>query len=67
MHGRRSGRPRGASDRILTVSEASKSDILRCFNVPADKIIVTYNAIDERFRVEPRPRSMSSARASGIS
>jgi glycosyltransferase involved in cell wall biosynthesis len=40
------------ADRILTVSEASKSDILRRFNVPADKIIVTYNAIDELFLVE---------------
>jgi len=39
--------------RILTVSETSKRDILRYFNVPADKIDVIYNAIDERFRFDP--------------
>jgi glycosyltransferase involved in cell wall biosynthesis len=37
------------SDRILTVSEASKRDILRFFDIPADKVAVIYNAIDERF------------------
>lgn len=35
--------------RILTVSEASKRDILRFFNVPAEKVSVIYNAIDARF------------------
>ena len=42
------------SDRILTVSEASKRDILEFFPVPAEKITVIYNAIDERF-AEPPP------------
>jgi glycosyltransferase involved in cell wall biosynthesis len=42
-----------ASSRILTVSEASKRDILRFFDVPPEKISVIYNGIDERFRVEP--------------
>ena len=37
------------SDRILTVSEASKRDILRFFDVPPEKVVVIYNAIDERF------------------
>ena len=37
------------SDRILTVSEASKRDILHFFNVPPEKVVVVYNAIDERF------------------
>lgn len=41
------------AERVLTVSEASKSDILRCFDVPAEKIVVTYNAIDDRFLTEP--------------
>ncbi len=40
--------------RILTVSEASKRDILRFFHVPDSKIAVIYNAIDERFG-EPPP------------
>ena len=41
------------SARILTVSEASKRDILRYFRVPDSKIAVIYNAIDERFHEEP--------------
>jgi glycosyltransferase involved in cell wall biosynthesis len=41
------------SDRILTVSEASKRDILRFFNVRPEKIVVIPNAIDERFAIEP--------------
>ena len=41
------------SVRILTVSEASKRDILTYFRVPASKITVIPNAIDERFNEEP--------------
>ena len=41
------------SDRILTVSEASKRDILRFFDIPAEKVAVIYNAIDERFLAPP--------------
>jgi glycosyltransferase involved in cell wall biosynthesis len=41
------------STRILTVSEASKRDLLRFFNVSAAKIEVIPNAIDERFGVPP--------------
>jgi glycosyltransferase involved in cell wall biosynthesis len=37
------------SDRILTVSDASKRDILRFFDISAEKVAVIYNAIDERF------------------
>jgi glycosyltransferase involved in cell wall biosynthesis len=50
------------SDRILTVSEASKRDILRFFNVSPDKISVVYNAIDERFWVEPDPEDVARVR-----
>jgi glycosyltransferase involved in cell wall biosynthesis len=41
------------SARVLTVSEASKRDILHFFDVGADKVAVIQNAIDERFRVPP--------------
>ena len=41
------------SHRILTVSEASKRDIIHFFDVPPEKIVVVYNAIDERFRTAP--------------
>jgi len=37
------------ADRIFTVSEASKRDILSYFNVPKKKIVVVHNAIDEHF------------------
>ena len=50
------------SDRILTVSEASKRDILHFFNVPPEKIEVVYNAIDERFSREPDPADVSRVR-----
>jgi glycosyltransferase involved in cell wall biosynthesis len=50
------------SNRILTVSEASKRDIMRFFNVPADKIVVVYNAIDERFRVPPSEEAIARVR-----
>lgn len=41
------------SDRILTVSESSKRDILRFFDVAPDKITVIHNAIDDHFAVPP--------------
>ena len=41
------------ASRILTVSESSKRDILRFFPVDPGKITVIYNAIDERFRIQP--------------
>ena len=50
------------SDRILTVSEASKRDILHFFNVPPEKIAVVYNGIDERFSIEPSPEDMARVR-----
>ena len=37
------------ANRVLTVSEASKRDILRYFRIPERKIDVIYNAIDEQF------------------
>lgn len=39
--------------RILTVSEASKRDILRFFDIAPEKVQVIYNAIDERFLTPP--------------
>ena len=52
--------------RILTVSESSKRDILRFFDVPPEKIVVIYNAIDDRFGIEP-PRKTWCACASATS
>ncbi len=50
------------ADRILTVSEASKRDILRLFDVPAEKVAVIYNAIDERFSVTPTEEQVDRVR-----
>jgi glycosyltransferase involved in cell wall biosynthesis len=50
------------SARILTVSEASKRDILHFFRVPAEKIEVVYNAIDERFWNRPDEGDVSRVR-----
>jgi glycosyltransferase involved in cell wall biosynthesis len=50
------------SNRVLTVSEASKRDILRYFRVPEAKIDVIYNAIDERFGEPPDDEEVARVR-----
>jgi len=50
------------SNRILTVSETSKSDILRRFRVSADKVTVIYNAIDERLSQAPPDEAFERVR-----
>jgi len=50
------------SNRILTVSEASKRDILSLFRVPEQKIVVIHNAIDERFWETPAPDEVERVR-----
>ncbi|HEV3485160.1 MAG TPA: glycosyltransferase family 1 protein [Vicinamibacterales bacterium] len=50
------------SARVLTVSEASKRDILHYFRVPQAKIDVIPNAIDERFWEEPEPDEVERVR-----
>jgi len=37
------------ADRIITVSEASKKDIVKYCGVPAEKIHVVYNGVDKKF------------------
>jgi glycosyltransferase involved in cell wall biosynthesis len=41
------------ASRILTVSQASKRDLLRFFDIPEERIVVIYNAIDDRFGIPP--------------
>ena len=36
--------------RIITVSKNSKSDIINYLNLSPEKVVVTYNAVDERFK-----------------
>lgn len=51
------------SDRVLTVSETSKLDILRRFRIPADKVTVVYNAIDSRLAMPPGDEDFERVRA----
>jgi glycosyltransferase involved in cell wall biosynthesis len=50
------------SNRVLTVSEASKRDILKYFRVPPGKINVIYNAIDERYGEPPDDEEVARVR-----
>jgi glycosyltransferase involved in cell wall biosynthesis len=50
------------AQRILTVSEASKRDIIHFFNVPPDKVVVVYNAIEERFAQTPSADALERVR-----
>ncbi len=42
-----------ASERLVTVSEATRQDIVQTYRVPAAKISIAYNAADEHFRPQP--------------
>jgi glycosyltransferase involved in cell wall biosynthesis len=50
------------SDRILTVSEASKRDILQLFDLKPEKVVVVYNAIDEHFSATPSEEHVARIR-----
>ena len=48
--------------RVLTVSESSKTDIMRFFGTDPSKIDVIYNAYDERFGIEPNADAVERVR-----
>ena len=50
------------SRRVLTVSNASKDDILKYLRVPAAKVEVIYNALDERLETPPTPEDIARVR-----
>lgn len=50
------------SRRVLTVSEASKDDILYYLGIPDDKVEVIYNALDPRLAGEPTPEDVVHVR-----
>jgi glycosyltransferase involved in cell wall biosynthesis len=50
------------ASRVITVSEASKRDILRYFRVPESRIDVIYNAIDDRFWQQPDAEEIARVR-----
>jgi glycosyltransferase involved in cell wall biosynthesis len=43
------------ADHIFAVSRSSKRELARSFGIPEAKISVVYNAVDERFLIEPPP------------
>ncbi len=48
--------------KILTVSHASKEDILHFLGVPADKVEVIYNGLDQRLAAAPTPSEIERVR-----
>jgi glycosyltransferase involved in cell wall biosynthesis len=50
------------ANRVLTVSETSKRDIIRFFGTPSEKIDVIYNAFDERFGKNPDEEAVTRVR-----
>jgi glycosyltransferase involved in cell wall biosynthesis len=48
--------------RVLTVSHASKEDILHYLHVPAEKVEVIYNALDQQLASPPTDREISQIR-----
>jgi glycosyltransferase involved in cell wall biosynthesis len=50
------------AERVLTVSEASKKDIIRFCGVPAERVVVIYNAIDSRFLETPSDDDLKNTR-----
>jgi glycosyltransferase involved in cell wall biosynthesis len=50
------------AQRILTVSNASKQDILHYLDVPADKVEVIYNALDARLATPPNEEDIKRVR-----
>ena len=50
------------ASRVLTVSEASKRDILHYYSIPEQRIDVIYNAIDDRLGEEPSPEDIERVR-----
>jgi glycosyltransferase involved in cell wall biosynthesis len=48
--------------RVLTVSQASKQDILQYLRIPAEKVEVVYNALDERLATPPTEADLERVR-----
>src|SRR6185295_858354 len=48
--------------RVLTVSQASKQDILHYLKIPGDKVEVIYNGLDARLAQPPTADEMAKVR-----
>lgn len=52
--------------RVITVSETSRRDIVRLLGIPEEKVIVTWNGVDERFKPVPRDEALARLAKYGI-
>ena len=50
------------ASKILTVSKASKDDILHFLRVPSEKVEVVYNGLDQRLAASPPPDEIARVR-----
>ncbi len=49
------------ADRVIAVSEETKADVLRCFDVPEERVTVIYNGIDpEEYRPTVAPEKLQA-------
>ncbi len=53
----------GRADAIIAVSEATKRDAIRLYDVPEDKITVIYEGVDPALKPERDPERIGAARA----
>lgn len=54
------------SKKILTVSDFVKDQLIEEFDIPREKIVTTYNAIDENFKKITNPRSLKKNEKYGL-
>lgn len=53
-----------AWDRVIAVSDFTKQQLCRRFGLPADRVVVIHNGVDERFA--PRPKSADLVETFGL-
>ena len=51
------------ASRVMTVSEASKRDIVQFLGIPGDRVVIIPNGIDERFNTPPNEEEVARVRA----
>lgn len=55
------------AQKVLTVSETSKRDIVRLLGIPEEKVVVTWNGVDERFQPVGREEALARLVRYGVS
>jgi glycosyltransferase involved in cell wall biosynthesis len=51
------------ADHVLTISEATRADLIRQYRVPAEKISIAYPGVEARFHPQPDPEGEATLRA----